>query len=101
MSFKIFGPCANLILIHVYSLVQVKAKYMDTGSYLRPHDILYCLEKTKFNEESIISWFKRYTQLAERDSVTIFLLHVYYMNPYPSLLDTKISSFRNFVDTCH
>jgi hypothetical protein len=48
-------------LIAMYSLVQVKAKYMDTGSYLRPHDILYCLEKTKFNEESIISWFKRYT----------------------------------------
>jgi hypothetical protein len=40
-------------------ILQVKAKYMDTGSYLRPHDILYCLEKTKFSEESIISWFKR------------------------------------------
>jgi hypothetical protein len=53
---------ANFI---IYFPAQVKAKYMDTGSYLRPHDILYCLEKTKFNEDSIISWFKRYTlQLA-------------------------------------
>ncbi|XP_023337528.1 uncharacterized protein LOC111708396 [Eurytemora carolleeae] len=39
---------------------RVKAKYMDTGSYLRPHDILFCLQNTKFSEEKIISWFKRF-----------------------------------------
>ena len=33
---------------------------MDTGTYLRPHDMLFCIERTKFTEEQIVAWFKRY-----------------------------------------
>ena len=36
------------------------AKYMDTGSYLRPHDMQFCVERTKFAEEKIVAWFKRF-----------------------------------------
>ena len=32
---------------------------MDTGTYLRPHDMLFCIERTKFTEEQIVAWFKR------------------------------------------
>ena len=39
--------------------VKLTAKYMDTGTYLRPHDMLFCIERTKFTEEQIVAWFKR------------------------------------------
>ena len=38
--------------------VKLTAKYMDTGTYLRPHDMLFCIERTKFTEEQIVAWFK-------------------------------------------
>eukprot|EP00094_Tigriopus_californicus_P000624 TCALIF_00606-PA protein Name:"Similar to ncs-2 Neuronal calcium sensor 2 (Caenorhabditis elegans)" AED:0.38 eAED:0.38 QI:0/0.5/0/0.66/1/1/3/0/607 len=41
-------------------LNQFKLKFMQTGEYLRPHDMKYCIEKTNFTEEQIIDWFKRF-----------------------------------------
>ena len=35
---------------------------MDTGTYLRPHDMLFCIERTKFSEEQIVAWFKRFRE---------------------------------------
>ena len=37
-----------------------KLKFMQTGEYLRPHDMKFCIEKTNFTEEQIIHWFKRF-----------------------------------------
>ena len=42
-----------------WKLFQMTAKYMDTGTYLRPHDMQFCIERTKFSEEQIVNWFKR------------------------------------------
>ena len=60
---------------------QYKLKFMNTGDYLRPHDMRYCIEKvrsfcallfvlnfstipactqTNFNEDQIIDWFRRF-----------------------------------------
>ena len=41
-------------------MLQLTAKYMDTGSYLRPHDMLFCQERTKFSEDQVVAWFKRF-----------------------------------------
>ena len=48
---------SNPININYFN--QLTAKYMDTGTYLRPHDMLFCIERTKFMEEQIVAWFKR------------------------------------------
>ena len=37
-----------------------KLKFMQTGEYLRPHDMRYCIEKTNFTESQIIDWFRRF-----------------------------------------
>ena len=42
-------------------LLKLTAKYLETGSYLRPHDMLFCIERTKFSEEKILAWFKTYS----------------------------------------
>ena len=40
--------------------MQIKLRYLPTGSYLRPHDMLWSVENTDFSEEEIIGWFKRF-----------------------------------------
>lgn len=37
-----------------------KLQFCKTGSYLRPDDMKFCVEKTNFTEEQIIDWFKRF-----------------------------------------
>ena len=53
--------------------VKLTAKYMDTGTYLRPHDMLFCIERTKFPEEQIVAWFKRKVNIYY--SSRVILLH--------------------------
>ena len=40
---------------------QLTAKYFENGSYLRPHDMFFCIERTKFTEDKILAWFKKYS----------------------------------------
>ena len=57
---KLTGP-KPIILDTINNPVdRITAKYMDTGSYLRPHDMQFCVERTKFAEEKIVAWFKRF-----------------------------------------
>ena len=37
-----------------------KLTFCKTGSYLRPDDMRFCVEKTNFTEDQIIDWFKRF-----------------------------------------
>ena len=39
---------------------QFKLYFCKTGSYLRPDDMRFCIEKTNFSEDEIIDWFKRF-----------------------------------------
>ena len=48
---------------------RLTAKYMDTGSYLRPHDMLFCEERTKFSEDQVVAWFKRLLSLLSLNKI--------------------------------
>ena len=37
-----------------------KLQFCKTGSYLKPDDMNFCIEKTNFIEEQIVDWFKRF-----------------------------------------
>ena len=39
---------------------QFKLQFCKTGSYLKPHDMKFCVDKTNFTEDEIIDWFKRF-----------------------------------------
>ena len=67
--FCITNKKTNNISFHV----KLTAKYMDTGTYLRPHDMLFCIERTKFPEEQIVAWFKRKVNIYY--SSRVILLH--------------------------
>ena len=41
-------------------LNKFKLKFFKTGSYLKPEDMTFCLDRTNFSEEEIIDWFKRF-----------------------------------------
>ena len=60
-------------------LLQLTAKYMDTGSYLRPHDMLFCQERTKFSEDQVVAWFKRFSWPGPTKSIS-FLSSGFAMN---------------------
>ena len=60
-------------------LLQLTAKYMDTGSYLRPHDMLFCQERTKFSEDQVVAWFKRFSRSGPTKSIS-FLSSGFAMN---------------------
>ena len=66
---KLTGP-KPIILDTINNPVdRITAKYMDTGSYLRPHDMQFCVERTKFAEEKIVAWFKRFRKAFFRPHV--------------------------------
>ena len=35
-------------------------RFSQTGEYLRPDDMRWCIEKTNFTEDQIADWFKRF-----------------------------------------
>ena len=47
------------VFCNLVNCFQLTAKYLETGSYLRPHDMLFCKERTKFSEDQTVAWFKR------------------------------------------
>ena len=59
---------------------------MDTGTYLRPHDMVFCIERTKFSEDQTVAWFKRYA-LNYLSFATLF--HYFSDHPKPFLEDNQ------------
>lgn len=64
-------------------LNQFKLKFMQTGEYLRPHDMKYCIEKTNFTEEQIIDWFKRFKRDCPDGKLTRDNLRTLFRQAFP------------------
>ena len=62
---------------------QYKLKFMNTGDYLRPHDMKYCVEKTNFNEDQIIDWFKRFKRDCPDGRLTRDSLRALFRQAFP------------------
>ena len=95
---KLTGP-KPIILDTINNPVdRITAKYMDTGSYLRPHDMQFCVERTKFKEEKIVAWFKRFRKECPDGRLTRHHLRALFQKVFPDGNASKITShvFRIF-----